>query len=318
VSGVAIIFTKTIDGYNAFGLRIASELAFPELNKEEQSVHSKPIDAEIYICDLTDAWQQLGFQTSDYAGNNQEVYFHIQGVAIFCVQQGKRILISPLPGADEEQIRLYVLGTCMGTLLMQRKILPLHGSAVVIDGAAYAIVGESGAGKSTLAAAFLEQGYELLTDDVIAVDVQPPSTVAHVIPAYPQQKLWQESLTKLSMDCNEYRPLYQETSKFAVPVHNLFCTEQLPLAGIVELVKTNEEKPHTLQRLRNVEGLELLREHTYRQFLIPVLNLSTWHFMSTATIASTISLYRMERSTSGFTAHEMASLIIETIRKGEW
>ena len=38
----------------------------------------------------------------------------------------------------------------MGALLMQRKILPLHGSAIAIDGKAYAFVGDSGAGKSTL------------------------------------------------------------------------------------------------------------------------------------------------------------------------
>ena len=73
--------------------------------------------------------------------------------------------------ADEDKIRLYILGTCMGALLMQRKILPLHGSAIAIDGKAYAFVGDSGAGKSTLASAFLSKGYKLLSDDVIAVSL---------------------------------------------------------------------------------------------------------------------------------------------------
>ena len=50
------------------------------------------------------------------------------------------------------------LGTCMGALLMQRKIFPFHGSAIAINGKAYAIVGDSGAGKSTLASAFLKKG----------------------------------------------------------------------------------------------------------------------------------------------------------------
>ena len=72
---------------------------------------------------------------------------------------------------DEDVIRLYILGTCMGAILMQRKILPLHGSAIEIDGKAYAIVGDSGAGKSTLASAFLKQGYQLVSDDVIAVSL---------------------------------------------------------------------------------------------------------------------------------------------------
>ena len=64
---------------------------------------------------------------------------------------------------DEDMIRLYILRDMYGTLLMQRKILPFHGSAIAINGKAYAIVGDSGAGKSTLASAFLKEGYQLLT-----------------------------------------------------------------------------------------------------------------------------------------------------------
>ena len=59
----------------------------------------------------------------------------------------------------------------MGAILMQRRLLPLHGSAIAINGKAYAIVGDSGAGKSTLASAFLNKGYQLISDDVIAVSL---------------------------------------------------------------------------------------------------------------------------------------------------
>ena len=78
----------------------------------------------------------------------------------------------------------------MGALLMQRKILPLHGSAIAIDGKAYALIGDSGAGKSTLASAFLNKGYQLLSDDVIAVSLLNKKYCQLFIPSYPQQKLW--------------------------------------------------------------------------------------------------------------------------------
>ena len=97
------------------------------------------------------------------------VMFQIPDIATFLIQDGKTISFLPLKGYDEDIIRIYLLGTCMGSLLMQRKVYPLHGSAVVIDGKAYAFVGESGAGKSTLALTFLNHGYQLLSDDVIAV-----------------------------------------------------------------------------------------------------------------------------------------------------
>jgi len=302
-------------------LRIVSEIALPELALEERQLQQDLLqeeadldNIEIRMFDLTENWKSLGFIDSDYAGNEQEVYFRIDKVAIFCVQHGKKVLVSPMPGADENQIRLYVLGTCLGTLLMQRKILPLHGSAVVINREAYAIVGESGAGKSTLAAAFLEKGYQLLSDDVIAVTHPSDSERPFVFPSYPQQKLWQESLNQLEMDTVQYKPLYMETNKFAVPVHSQFCSESLPLAGIIELVKMERENV-VMKQLQSLDSLSLLYKHTYRQFLIPVLHVGHWHFTYTATLASQTKIFRLERPISGFTAPEMAALILNSIHK---
>ena len=64
-----------------------------------------------------------------------------------------------------------------------------------------------------------------------------------VTPSYPQQKLWQESLDQLgmSMERGNYRPVYRETAKYAVPVATRFCDGQVPLAGVFELVKSEAE-----------------------------------------------------------------------------
>ena len=113
---------------------------------------------------------------------NDEVMFNVPNIANFYIKDGKKIIVSPLDEIDEDVLRLYILGTCMGTILMQRKILPLHGSAIEIDGKVYAIVGDSGAGKSTLASAFLKQGYKLVSDDVIAVSVSEENPIPYVTP----------------------------------------------------------------------------------------------------------------------------------------
>ena len=115
--------------------------------------------------------------------------FHSE-TAIYCIEDGYKITVAPLAGADEEKVRVYLLGTCMGALLMLRNTLPLHGSAVVIDGRAYAFLGDSGVGKSTLAAALVHQGYPLVSDDVIATTARESDAAPLVMPAYPQQKLW--------------------------------------------------------------------------------------------------------------------------------
>jgi len=62
---------------------------------------------------------------------------------------------------------------------------------VVVDGEAIAFLGSSGAGKSTLAAAFVQKGYSLLTDDVLVLQHEGNKLLAH--PSLPRLKLTPET-----------------------------------------------------------------------------------------------------------------------------
>jgi hypothetical protein len=235
--------------------------------------------------------------------------------AIFLIQDGERIIVSPMYGADEDKIRLYLLGTCMGALLMQRRILPLHGSAIAINGKAYAFVGDSGAGKSTLASAFLSKGYQLISDDVIAVTFSQDQTPM-VMPAYPQQKLWQESLTEFGMETSGYQSIFQRETKYLVPVPYKFIAEPLPLDGIFELSKTTSERIE-IQPIQGLARLHTLFCQTFRSYLLARFELLEWHFSTIAQISNKIDLYQLRRPHSGFTAPQLTALILKTIHKGE-
>ena len=173
-----MVATKTKVTYKAFGLSIISEIPLSELVEVTEKVNS--VDLEIEFADLTNLWLELSNPQSPFVIRENFVMFQVPDVATFCIQNGNKIFVSPLAEYDEDIIRLYLLGTCMGALLMQRKIYPLHGSAIAINGKAYAIVGESGAGKSTLASAFLKEGYQLLSDDVIAVSFSPDESIPYI------------------------------------------------------------------------------------------------------------------------------------------
>jgi hypothetical protein len=239
--------------------------------------------------------------------------FKVHDIAIFLIEDGSRITVSPLNEYKEDVIRLYLLGSCMGAILMQRGILPLHGSAVAINGKAYAIVGESGAGKSTLASAFLQKGYQLLTDDVIGISFTKEN-LPLVIPSYPQQKLWQESIDEFGIDNSQFRPIYQRETKFAVPIKNHFSSNPLPLAGVFELDFTESEEIE----LKQIEGLtrfQTLFIHTYRNLLIQNLGLTDWHFINSGKIINQISMYHLRRPKNKFTANELVSIIENCIKK---
>lgn len=300
--------------YKVFGLNVLSEIPLPEL--QPQSVENTELaDIFIEINDLSKLWYELSAPQKRFVIKENLVMFQIDDIAIFLIQEGKRIVVSPISKSQEDIIRIYLLGTCMGALLMQRKILPLHGSAVAINGKAYAFVGDSGAGKSTLASAFINRGYPLLSDDVIAISFSHDSQIPLITPSYPQQKLWQQSLNEFGMDSQQYRSIYGRETKFCVPVTNYF-SDPLPLAGVFELVKS-DEKEIQIHKIDKLKRLQTLYGHTYRNFLIHGLGLMEWHFSTSINIVNQINLYQLCRPTTGFSASQLTALVLDTLEQEE-
>ncbi|OXM85211.1 aldolase [Paenibacillus rigui] len=300
--------------YKAFGLHISSDIALPELPAIQPLAQKSDVDIE------SEPHAPFRFELEaipyKHVVEGNAVMVYIPDTAYFRISEGNRITVASVPGADEDLIRLYILGTCMGALLMQRRMMPLHGSAIAIDGKAYAFVGESGAGKSTLASAFLNQGYPLLSDDLIAVSLSEQDGTAYVTPAFPQQKLWEDSLHQLGRSTDPYRSIYGRETKFSVPVTSNYFAEPLPLAGVFELVKTEEERID-LRPIPKLDRLQTLYCHTFRQFLIPRLGLMEWHFQISAALIQQIRMYQLRRPAAGFTAPQLISRLLDSLSTEE-
>ncbi|MDL4838975.1 phosphoenolpyruvate carboxykinase (ATP) [Aquibacillus rhizosphaerae] len=296
--------------YHAFGLNIASDLTLPELPVINQPIEA--IDIMISRKEL-DYVDDSAESASHFVVNKEKVIFHVPNTAVFVIEKGTTIIVSPLNETKQDHIRLYLLGTCMGILLLQRRILPLHGSAIEIDGKAYAIVGDSGAGKSTLATAFLQRGYQLLSDDVIPI-VLTADDKPIVIPSYPHQKLWSNTLDYYGTDRSNLKSIFDRETKFAVPVTDQFCTKALPLGGVFELTKTTNQAV-SIQSVEKLQQFYTLFRHTYRNFLIQQIGLMDWHFQMATKIASNNDLFKIERPSDRFTAETLTDLIVTTIKK---
>lgn len=302
---------STVQGlaYKAFGLQILSDFPLPELPLSDQPGLIGSVS--VIRGDLSERWQAIPKITPSVGVQGNEVMFEAKDTAVFSIQDGNTITVSPAANADEDCVRLYIMGSCMGILLLQKRILPLHGSALVLDNKAYALVGRSGAGKSTLASHLMDQGYLMISDDVIPVMVQ--NGVPLAIPGYPQQKLWQQSLDYLGMNSSSYRPLFERETKFAVPVHDRFYGEPLPLAGVFELAVT-EEGPVTVQPITGMERFHTLWGHTYQKAMVDRTGIREWHFSALASFVNRLPMYRLTRPQEGFSAPVQTSYILETIQ----
>lgn len=129
----------------------------------------------------------------------------------FRVESGTSIIVDVERDADERYVAAIVTGELMSVLLRQRGLLTLHGSCVAKDGEAVGFIGNSGWGKSTLATCFLEHGYELLGDDVMAIDLTAEQP--EVIPAHPQMKLRPDSGERFIGGYNALAPAHTLTDK---------------------------------------------------------------------------------------------------------
>ncbi|MDF2858649.1 MAG: hypothetical protein K0Q87_4500 [Neobacillus sp.] len=300
--------------YKAFGFSVLSDIPLPEL--AQLSHDSEIADIEIKVSDLSVKWFELKGEPNKFIVKSNLIMFQLTDIGIFSIEYGNSISVTPFKGANEDQIRLYILGTCMGGLLFQRGIFPLHGSVVAINGEAYAFIGDSGAGKSTLASAFLNRGFQLLSDDVIAISISPNEAIPFVIPSYPQQKLWQESLDKLGLSNNRLRPIYGRESKYCVPISSQYYDKPLPLVGVFELIKTDNQKVE-INRIERLSQIQTMLKHTYRSFLVPRLEMQEWHFNRSINIIKHIKMFQLQRPHTKFTANELTSLILKTLSKEE-
>ncbi|MCI3927133.1 aldolase [Paenibacillus sp. TRM 82003] len=296
--------------YKAFGLKLESEMKLPELQQSEDDP-GKQSDVSIFISDFLPEWEEHAAKGERIVVEGNKIMFLVPGSATFVVQNGNSITVRPVENADPDKLRLYILGTCMGIILLQRSTLPLHGSAISINGKAYAIVGESGAGKSTLASALLQQGHELLSDDVIAITFSEKN-VPMIVPSYPQQKLWEESILVLGMDIRDKRPLFERENKYAIPVTSRYCDISLPLAGVFELYKSNDGVLGR-KEIVGIDCLPLLYRHTYRNFFIPRMGLMEWHFNTSVRLLDHIQLFQLRRPTSGFTVPQLIEAIYQSV-----
>ena len=93
-----------------------------------------------------------------------------------------------------------LLGPVLTSVLRLHNVTCLHASVVVVGKQAIAILGAKGMGKSTLAAAFSQQGFTILSDDIAALAETQEGFF--VQPGYPRLRLTRQAANTLNGTSN--------------------------------------------------------------------------------------------------------------------
>ena len=289
--------------YHAFGLNILSEAPFLDM-PQTQGIP----DVTIAYGKTPESLSAPKMKGVRYQAGPDEFLLQVDNVARYYVTNGSHILIEREPGAADEEILLFLMGSAMGAILHQRKILPLHGSAIAVDGEGVIFVGPSSIGKSTIAGGFHKRGYPLLSDDACAITAENGGE-PHIIPGFPRLKLWADALKKLEKTRKGLDRVRfdQDFEKYFVPFDNA-CDKPTPVGSVFVLDTTNTDKFEVIP-LKRGDKIDPIINHTYRPRFLEGLGGKKEHFKQCAAVAVRADVIRMTRPRKGFRLNELMDLV---------
>jgi len=275
--------------YSLFGLTVKTEIPFAQNTTTDKTV-DVTVEYGLVPEHLPNAVQEgILFQASPEA-----FLLKVDRIARYFVSGGNRIVIKPEQNAHEDDIRLFLMGSVMGALLHQRSFLPLHASAVEINGKCVLFTGPSGRGKSTLAAGFARRGTSLFADDICAVSIDKKGS-PRVVPGFEQLKLWEDTLSVLDLDVGLLKSVRfgKTLKKYYLPVSQ-FRNTTSPVHSVFVLDTHNE--PHILiSQFKGMQKIEAIIENTYRVNFLDGFKRRQQHFDLCKKMAEAVSIYHIAR-----------------------
>jgi hypothetical protein len=286
--------------YHAFGLTFSSEMMLTNL----LPVAAGDADVAIVRAPVSTQGLEAPQQIRPYRQiASNEFWLQVPGIARFYVTNGSRIVVDADPGADQQSLSVYLLGSCMGVLLHQRHLLVIHGNAVRVGDHCVVFAGPSGYGKSTLAAAFVQRGYQILSDDLCAIDAS-----GRVQPSFPQIKLWQDSAEKLQIDMAALPQVRKQIKKYIYPVAEQFCTTALPIHALY-LLNLHNRNSIEFNRVTGAEKMARLIENTYRVRHLRGLDVHAQHLDACGQLANRVRVTHITRPSGGFELDRLVAMI---------
>lgn len=295
--------------YVLCGWHVESAIPLPELtpwNREQKQRSDETIRIELQGLSSIDP------EAPSFTNGEDGVSFHVKGVAGFRVNpEADLVTVQPEEGADPLLLRSYLFGSVLAILCYRRRLFPLHGSCVLLDGEAVVFSGVSGAGKSTLATALALRGHPLLCDDVCAIDLSNPRRPM-LRPAFPRVKLLPDAIDRFQMgEAVTYsRAAQGQKGHFGMAAlqHVEAIQQPVPLGAIYAL-NTPAGDQASRSVLRGKDAFAFIESQAHRGWMGRKLGLGGQLFGHIATLAATVPVYRLDRPCALDRVDEIACLV---------
>ena len=275
--------------YQLCGWHVRSDLELPELPvwsrgaaDVEVSIEAASLPERLDTTAPGTPWLSLDA--------NAAILLHVPGLVRILVQEGRLIRVQRLNPLDEGW-RLFLLGSALAYLCLQRGVFPLHAACLRVGKRTLAFAGHSGAGKSTLAVALARCGHALVSDDLTVLQATEDGQHIRVLPAFPRLKLWRETLDALAISTSGLVPVRGGLDKYDLQPTGNFDTESSRMDAIVLL---SEGPSLQLTRHAPAMALPLLHGHLARPRAAVQLGVQATTFAQAAAICRTVPIWTLQ------------------------
>lgn len=228
----------------------------------------------------------------------------------------RRVWTTWPPELSLEDTVIYFEGPILGLIMRLKGKVSLHASSVAIGEQAAALVGPAGSGKSTTAAAFAGLGYQVLSEDVVALEETHDGF--EVLAGYPRIRLWPESV-KILTGRPDGLPLLTPTwDKRFLDLgtkENGFAAKSLTLKRIYFLEdRTADTAAPFIRQINRREALIKLVGNTYANYLLKP-DMRAEEFAVLGQLLAKVSVRTVHPSTDPGLLRRLCDLIVQDFRK---
>jgi hypothetical protein len=233
-------------------------------------------------------------------------------LADFYLQAG-RIVGHPLAEASPDLLEIRFLGPVLSYWLERRGVPTLHASAVEVNGRAVAFLSRHGGGKTGLAAALVQAGHPLLTDDILPVEES--AGTFHARPGYPQMRMWPDEAAHFIERSEELPIVLPGLAKRRVPVgaggFGAFRDISLPLAGLY-IAERRTEGPVEILDVSPRDALIELVRHSFSPHLVAAAGFQPSRFDLFARLVRNVPVRRLVYPSGFERLPEVAEILLRS------
>lgn len=245
--------------YQAYGIHVKSALDLTKSPSDASlnNTFKKPdvIVGFKSVPVLDDTFEEYNFgRVTKVRIDHRQTHLFWRNIKICSIKDGKEIIINPHTSLDISFLKSLVMSYGFAILLHQRNHLVLHGNAISINNKAVLFLGPSGSGKSTLSLALYKQGYSLLSDDLLSINLSSDEH-STIFPGFPRLKIWPDVLGLTDKSIDSLNPVHTYIDKKFFPIYADFNHKEVPIEAIYIVEKDFKTSINSLSACDSLKNL---------------------------------------------------------------